>query len=65
MKINLYWLSALMVASLFWYGYTYSLTIEVFFVQGYIGALIPSLVGLWLLGAGIVIGRIQVSEEVK
>lgn len=51
-KFSLGIVCTLMMISLFWYGYTYSLTAEAFFIQGYIGAIIPCLIAAWLFAAG-------------
>lgn len=57
MNLALKAVSVLLLVVLFWYGFTYSLTDAAFAVQGWLGALIPSLTGAWLFGAGWFIGR--------
>lgn len=50
-------MAGLILALLFWYGYTYSLTLEAFAIQGWVGAAIPTVLGLCLFGMGVVCGR--------
>ena len=59
MKTSMFWLASLIVATLFWYGYTYSLTVEAFAIQGWIGAAIPAGLGAWLFGAGFCAARLS------
>lgn len=51
MKAALGFALAVITGIAYLYGYDYSLTTEVFFVQGYIGALIPTV--LVFMGAAI------------
>lgn len=57
MKAQATALSGLLLLTLFWYGYTYSLTLEVFALQGWVGAAIPTVLGLCLFAMGWVVGR--------
>jgi hypothetical protein len=41
---------------LFMYGYSYSVTLDVFPIQGYIGALLPCVLGLMLFAIGLLVG---------
>ena len=44
--------AGILVTVLLHYGYTYSMTTDVYHVQGVIGSLIPAIMGLFLFAIG-------------
>lgn len=63
MRITMNILAMLVSLGLFWFGYTYSMTDEAFHIQGWIGATIPTICGLFLWALGYCAAHLERDQD--